>query len=138
MQPSDIAALLEAAPLDHQRRSNLAYRAIDSGRWPAAACGLRHAAVMAREWADRAAELADHCDTQAESGRVGSVVAPSLVEVIEPGTLVQHVGEPTLESLEAGLMALAHYLGRDHAVHARRAMANVLRSHPAALRAVEA
>jgi hypothetical protein len=26
------------------------------------------------------------------------------------------------------LMALAHHLGREHAVHARRAMANVLRT----------
>ncbi|MBV7428074.1 MULTISPECIES: hypothetical protein [unclassified Acidovorax] len=128
MQPSDIAALLEAAPLDHQRRSELANRAIEAERWPAAACGLRHAAAMAREWADKAAELANYCDTQAESGRVASTVAPSLVEITEPGTLLEQTCEPTLQSLEAGILSLAHFLGREHAVHTRRAMANVLRS----------
>lgn len=128
MQPSDIAALLEAAPLDHQRRSELAHRAIDDGRWPAAACGLRHAAALAKEWSDKAAALAAHCDAQAEPGRVGSTVAPTLVEITEPGTLLEQTAEPTLQSLEAGLLALAHHLGREHAVHTRRAMANVLRA----------
>ena len=126
MQPSDFAALLEAAPLDHQRRSNLAYRAIEAGRWPGAACGLRHAAAMARDWADQAALLADHCDTQAESGRVGSTVAPSLMEITKPGTLLEQTGPVTVEALEAGLMALAHRVGRDHAVHTRRAMNGVM------------
>lgn len=85
---------------------------------------------MAREWADKAAALADHCDTQAESGRVASTVAPTLV-IAEPGTLLEHTGPATLEALEAGLMSLAHHLGREHAVHTRRAMANVLRSQSA-------
>lgn len=128
MQPSDIAALLEAAPLSHQRRADLARRAIAGGRWPAAACGLRQAADLARDWADKAILLADYCDAQAESGRIGSTVAPSLVEITEPGTLLEQAGPATLESLEAGLMALAHHLGREHAVHTRRAMANVLRA----------
>lgn len=128
MQPTDIAVLLEAAPLDHQRRSELAHRAIEDGRWPAAACGLRHAAAMAREWADKAAALADFCDAQAESGRAGSTVAPSLVAITEPGTLLEHTGPVTLEALEAAVMALAHSVGREHAVRARRAMANVQRA----------
>lgn len=36
------------------------------------------------------------------------------------------VGAPTLESLEAGLMALAHGLGREQALRVRRAMNGVL------------
>lgn len=35
-------------------------------------------------------------------------------------------GEPTLQSLEAGLIALAHGLGREHAMRVRRAMNCVL------------
>ena len=128
MQPSDIAELLVAAPLDHLRRSEIAHRAIEAGRWPAAACGQRHAAALAKEWSDKAAALAAHCDAQAEPGRVGSTVAPTLVEITEPGTLLDLTAEPTLQSLEAGLLALAHHLGREHAVHTRRAMANVLRA----------
>ena len=36
------------------------------------------------------------------------------------------VGEPTLQSLEAGLIALAHSLGREHAMRVRRSMNGVL------------
>ncbi len=36
------------------------------------------------------------------------------------------VGEPTLQSLEAGLIALAHGLGREHAMRVRRAMNGML------------
>ena len=36
------------------------------------------------------------------------------------------VGEPTLQSLEAGLIALAHSLGREHAQRVRRAMNGAL------------
>lgn len=128
MQPTDTAVLLQAAPEEHGRRCALALSALDSQRWPAAACGLRHAAVQAQDWAIQARSLADWCDAQAESGRIGSVVPPSLVEITEPGTLLEQAGPITLEALEAGLMALAHHLGREHAVHARRAMANVLRT----------
>ncbi|CAN7369245.1 hypothetical protein [Acidovorax sp. LjRoot117] len=127
MEASELAALLLAAPADNQRRSALAHNAMSEGRWPAAACGLRHAAAMAREWADKAVELANHCDAQAESGRVASTVGPALGAIIQPGTLLEHAGPVTLEALEAALMALAHSVGREHAVHARRAMVNVLR-----------
>jgi len=128
MDAFEIAAFLLKAPADHQRRSELAHRAMDEGRWPAAACGLRQVAALAREWADKAAQLADHCDTQAESGRTASTVPTSLVEITEPGTLLEHTGPLTVEALEAAVMALAHSVGREHAVRARRAMVNVLRS----------
>lgn len=131
MLTTEFAALLQAAPESHSRRCALALNAAESRRWPAAACGLRHAAVMAREWADQVVLLADHCDTQAESGRIASTVAPTLVEITEPGTLLEQAGPVTIEALEAGLLALAHHLGREHAVHTRRAMANVQRSHAA-------
>ena len=136
MAPTDTAVLLQAAPEEHSRRCALAQSALDSQRWPAAACGLRHAAAMAQEWASKARELADWCDTEAESGRAGSVVGPSLIEITQPGTLIEQAGQPTLESLEAGLMALAHHLGREHAVHTRRDMANVLRSQAAPIAVV--
>ena len=136
MQATDLAVLLQAAPEEHGRRCALAQSALESQRWPVAACGLRHAAAMSQEWASKARELADWCDAQAESGRTGSTVAPTLVEITEPGTLVEHAGEPTLQSLEAGLLSLAHFLGREHAVHTRRAMANVLRSQAAPIAVV--
>ncbi|GKT20050.1 hypothetical protein AVHY2522_24645 [Acidovorax sp. SUPP2522] len=131
MDAIELDALLLASPADHQRRSALARRAAADGRWPAAACGLRHASAMAREWADKAIKLADRCDAEAESGRIASTVAPTLVEIAEPGTLLEQAGPVTIEALEAGLLALAHHLGREHAVHTRRAMANVQRSHAA-------
>ena len=36
MQPTDTAALLQAAPEEHSRRCALALSALDSQRWPAA------------------------------------------------------------------------------------------------------
>lgn len=45
--------------------------------------------------------------------------------------LASHVAAPTLESLEAGLLALAHGLGREHAALVRRAMNGVLQATPA-------
>lgn len=136
MEHLQITALLDAAPREQQRQCEMAHRAIDSSRWPAAACSLRRAAAMAREWADQVAQLADHCDAQSESGRTGSTVAPTLVEITEPGTLLELAGPITLEALEAGLMALAHHIGREHAVHTRRAMVNVLRSQAAPIAVV--
>lgn len=136
MAPTDIAVLLLAAPIEHSRRCALAQSALESQRWPVAACGLRHAAAMALEWSAKARELADWCDAQAESGRTGSTVAPTLVQAGDPGTLLEQAGPVTLEALEAGLMALAHHIGREHAVHTRRAMANVLRSQAAPIAVV--
>ena len=66
MQTTDTAALLQAAPEEHSRRCALAKSALDSQRWPAAACGLRHAAALALDWASRARAMADWCDAQAE------------------------------------------------------------------------
>lgn len=125
MYTTELAVLLETAPEQHSRRCALALNAIQSGRWPAAGCGLRAAAVMAQGWADQARSLADWCDTQAESGRAYSTVDARLkpdasVLALEPA------GQPTMEALEAGLMALAHALGRDHAVRVRRAMNGII------------
>lgn len=126
MQTTDTAALLQAAPEEHSRRCALAKSAIDSKRWPAAACGLRHAATQAQEWATQARELADLCDAEAESGRAHSVVQATLAEPAQ--AFLSPAGPITLEAVEAGLMALAHRLGRDHAVHVRRAINGVLQA----------
>ena len=126
MQTTDTAALLQAAPEEHSRRCALAKSAIDSQRWPAAACGLRHAAAQAQDWAAQARSLADWCDTQGESGRAHSVVPATLADPSLFPALMQPAGPITLEAIEAGLMALAHHLGRDHAVHTRRAINGVL------------
>ena len=125
MHTTELAVLLETAPEQHSRRCALALNAIHTGRWPAAACGLRAAATLAQEWAEQARSLADWCDTKAESGRAYSTVDATLktdasVLALEPA------GQPTIESIEAGLMALAHSLGRDHAVRVRRAMNGII------------
>lgn len=124
MQTTDLPALLGAEPGQHTRRCALALSAIESSRWPAAACGLRSAAGLVEEWAQQARQLADWCDAQAESGRAYSAVPVPMPESCQAALLP--VGGPTLESLEAGLMALAHSLGREHALRARRAMNGVL------------
>ena len=124
MQATDTAALLQAAPEEHSRRCALAKSAIDSKRWPAAACGLRHAATQAQEWATQARALADQCDAETESGRAHSVVPATLAEPAQ--AFLSPAGPITLEALEAGLMALARHLGRGHAVHVRRAINGVV------------
>ena len=124
MQTTDLPALLRAEPGQHSRRCALALSAIESSRWPAAACGLRSAASLAEVWAQQARQLADWCDAQAESGRAYSAVPVPMPEGCQAALLP--VSEPTLESLEAGLMALAHSLGREQALRVRRAMNGVL------------
>ena len=90
MQATDTAALLQAAPEEHSRRCALAKNALDLQRWPAAACGLRHAAALAQDWATHARAMADWCDTQAEPGRaqrdrhVAAVGAESTPELAKP------------------------------------------------------
>lgn len=126
MQTTDTAALLQAAPEEHSRRCALAKSALDTQRWPAAACGLRHAAALALDWASRARSMADWCDTQAEPGRAHSMVAATLADSSHEPVLLAPDGPITLEALEAGLMALAHHIGRDHAVHVRRAINGVV------------
>ncbi len=124
MQTTDLPVLLRADPAQHSRRCALALSAIESSRWPAAACGLRGAASLAEEWAQQARHLADWCDAQAESGRAYSAVPVPMPEGCQAALLP--VGAPTLESLEAGLMALAHGQGREQALRVRRAMNGVL------------
>lgn len=126
MQTTDTAALLQAAPEEHSRRCALAKSALDSQRWPAAACGLRHAAAMAQDWAIHARALADWCDAKSESGRAHSVVPTTLTDASLSPALLAPTGPVTPEALEAGLMALAHNLGRDHAVLVRRSINGVL------------
>lgn len=122
MRRFEPAAILEVAPKQHARRCTLARSAIDSQRWPAAACNLRVAASVAQEWAGSARALADWCDAQAESGRVISAASnlEDQAKVLEPQK------QQTLESIEAGLIALAHGLGREHAARTRRAMNGAL------------
>ena len=64
-------------------------------------------------------------------------------ELLPSGTHTYHLlgvstdllpaGRPTLESLEAGLMALAHGVGRYHAQRVRRAMNGVITATSASL-----
>ncbi|SFE19481.1 hypothetical protein [Paracidovorax konjaci] len=125
MPTTELAALLQAAPESHSRRCALALHATESRRWPAAVCELRTASAAAEDWAQRARALADWCDAQTESGRAYSAV-PVPMPADCQATALLPVGAPTLESLEAGLMALAHSLGREHALRVRRAMNGVL------------
>ncbi|MEJ5028798.1 hypothetical protein [Comamonas sp. MYb69] len=125
MYTTELAVLLETAPEQHSRRCALALNAIHSGRWPAAGCGLRAAAVMVQAWADQARSLADWCDTQVESGRVHSTLDTTL-KTDASDLALELVSQPTAEALEAGLMALAHFLGREHAMRVRRAMNGTL------------
>lgn len=122
MTTPDLAVLLEAAPEQHARRCALIKSAIDSQRWPAAACNLRVAASLAQEWVDSARALADWCDAQAGSGRLISVASylETQAAVLEPQR------PQTLESIEAGLIALARGLGREHAARTCRAMDGAL------------
>lgn len=126
MTSTEIAALLKTAPNEHILRCALVAGAIDSGRWPSAATGLRSAAAMSEQWANQARTLANWCDAQAESGRIHSTV-PATLDAPTPSCLLASAGgAPTLASLEAGLMALAHHLGREHAACVHRAMNGVL------------
>ena len=120
MQSADIAALLQAAPEDHLKRCDLDKSAVDAQRWPQAACGLRHAAAVARTWAEQACALAAECEAAGESGRLCSSVPPTLVENTFPA------GPLTVEALEAGLLVVAHHLGRNCALEVRRAMHGVI------------
>lgn len=124
------AALLGAAPEAHRRQCLLAIDAIEGRRWPSAAALLRAEATVAQEWADQARVLATWCEAEGESGRAHSTV-PTALECHAPADLLGPAGAPTLESLEAGLLALAHGLGREHAARARRAMNGVLQAAPA-------
>lgn len=120
MQSAEIAALLQAAPEEHLKRCDLAMSAIEAQRWPQAACGLRHAAAVARTWADQAVALADQCDAAGESGRLFSVVPVTLVESLFPP------GPLTVEALEAGLLVVANHVSRSCALEMRRAVNGVI------------
>lgn len=127
MPTTEIAALLKAAPEQHSQQCALAADAIQGRRWPSAAALLRAQATMAQEWADQARVLATWCEAEGESGRVHSAV-PTALDCHAPTDLLGPTGAPTLEALEAGLLALAHGLGREHAARVRRAMNGVLQT----------
>lgn len=127
MPTTEIAAILKAAPQQHSQQCTLAADAIQGRRWPSAAALLRTQATMAQEWADQARVLATWCEAEGESGRVHSAV-PTELDCHAPADLLGPAGAPTLESLEAGLLALAHGLGREHAARVRRAMNGVLQA----------
>lgn len=134
MQTTEPTALLEAAVDQHSRRCALAKSAIDGQRWPAAACSLRMAATLAEDWANRARDLAEWCDVQATGGR--TFLAANASPDSDAGAMdLELQGMPTLEALEAGLMVLAHSMGREQAMRVRRAMNGVLTAafQPAAL-----
>lgn len=86
MQTTDPAVLLQTAPEQHSRRCGLAKNAIDSRRWPVAACGLRHAAAMAQNWAVQARQLADWCDAQQKGNAGHSLEAHPLLVGPELGS----------------------------------------------------
>lgn len=127
MQPTETAALLQAAPDKHSHRCAVIKSALDAKRWPAAACGLRHAAKLAEEWASQARWLADWCDTQGKSGITLSAIADAPDVENHPDSMTA-VGAPTAEAIEAELLSLANALGHGHAVRVRRAMNGVLRA----------
>ena len=124
MQPTEIAALLEAAPVDHQKRCALAHNAIESGRWPQAACGLRHAAAEARAWADRASALAAHCETGTAAFQASD---PHASQDAQEDALSAALTAPlTAEALEAGLLVIANSINRECAIRTRRAINGVM------------
>lgn len=130
MQLPDIAALLEAVPEQHSHRCAKAKNAIDSQRWFAAAFHLRTAATSAQEWADRANALAEWCDAQAANSAAGSSIGHPAPEAELPTlAMPRDTATPlTTEAIEAGLMALAHALGHNHATRVHHTMTDVMRS----------
>jgi len=122
MKPPEIAALLGSAPESHSRRCALAKNAIETRRWPAAAGGLRIAASLAQEWATKVRTLADWCATQSPSTRADQ----DALDALELQDLLTPEEALSPDVLEAGLMALAHSMGREHAIRTRRAMNEVL------------
>lgn len=124
MQSTEIAALLEAAPVDHQKRCALAHNAIESGRWPQAACGLRHAAAEARAWADRASALAAHCEAQTTALQASDPHVPQVN--LEDALSAAFAAPLTAEALEAGLLVVANSINRECAIRTRRAINGVM------------
>jgi hypothetical protein len=113
------ADLLVSAPEDLNKRCAFIQTAIDQRRWSQAAVSLKLAALVARDWADKAQAFADKCTAEEKSGRLYSVVPAAIAQANNAAPL-------TVEAVEAGLMALAHRLGRDYAVLTRRAMTGVM------------
>lgn len=122
----EITGLPKAAPTQHSQRCTATKLAIDAGRSPAAACGLRHAATHAQDWATQARQLADWCDAQAMSPQAEQL-APS-----GSGGLPTPNGTAPLEALEAGLMALASGLGPDHSARVLQAISGATQPTPIA------
>ena len=113
------ADLLVSAPEDLNKRCAFIQTAIDQRHWSQAAVSLKLAALVARDWADKAQALADKCTAEEKSGRLYSVVPAATAQAGNAAPL-------TVDAIEAGLMALAHRLGRDYAVLTRRAMTGVM------------
>lgn len=126
MKSAEITALLQAAPEEHSRRSALVKSAIGAQRWPAAACGLRHAATQAQDWATLARILADQCDAQTTSGLARSAGPATLTDPHLFSALMAPEGPMTVAALEAGLMALANGLGREQAARVRHAISDAI------------
>lgn len=125
MQPPEILNLLESLPEQQRRRCAQAINAIQREHWPAAACSLRVAAQIGQEWAAQANQLAAWCEEQRTASSADSASHTALAR--SPATQhIQHPGKPTLESLEAGLTALAHFFGPDHATAVRKAMSRAV------------
>lgn len=121
MQPPEILNLLESLPEQQRRRCAQAINAIQREHWPAAACSLRVAAQIGQEWAAQASQLAAWCEEQRTANSADRASPTALAR--SPTTQhLQHPGKPTLESLEAGLTALAHFFGPEHATAVRKAM----------------
>lgn len=133
MQPPEILNLLESLPEQQRRRCAQAINAIQRGHLPAGACSLHVVAPLDQEWAAQATQLAAWCEEQRITGASNSETATALTRrPVAP--LAQHPGKPTLESLEAGLTALAHFFGPEHATALRKAMSRAAageRSTPA-------
>lgn len=124
MQVAEIAVLLEAAPVDHQKRCALAHNAIESGRWPQAVCGLRHAAAEARAWADRVCSLAAHYEAETTALQASAPPAPQ--DEQEDAFSIAFAVPLTAEALEAGLLVIANSISRECAIRARRAINGVM------------
>lgn len=125
MQSNKHLNQLESPPEQQRRRCAQAINSIQREHWPAAACSLRVAAQIGQEWAAQANQLAAWCEEQRTASSADSASPTALAR--SPTTQhIQHPGKPTLEFLEAGLTALAHFFGPEHATAVRKAMSRGL------------
>lgn len=119
MLTTTTADLLVSAPEDLAKRCVLIQTAIDERRWSQAAVSLKLAALMARDWADKAQAFADKCAAEEKSGRLYSVVPAAIARGNGAAAL-------TIEAVEAGLLVVANSVSRDCAIRVRRAMDGIM------------